>query len=140
WIPLGGYVKFMDDENAASASPASTADLTPEEREGAFHAKPLWQRAAIVAAGPIANFLLAVVIFALMFSFIGIRSTAPRVDEVVTNSPAAAAGFKAGDIIRKIDGAPVDSFTEVLRAVSAAPGRQLTVEIDRGGAPYTLEV
>ncbi len=140
WIPLGGYVKFMDDENAASASPASTADLTPEEREGAFHAKPLWQRAAIVAAGPIANFLLAVVIFALMFSFIGIRSTAPRVDEVVTNSPAAAAGFKAGDIIRKIDGAPVDSFTEVLRAVSAAPGRQLTVEIDRGGAPYTLQV
>ncbi|MGE8943531.1 RIP metalloprotease RseP [Leptospira interrogans] len=141
WIPLGGYVKFMDDENAASASPsAGAAEMSPEDREGAFHSKPLWQRAAVVAAGPIANFLLAVVIFALMFSFIGIRSTAPRVDEVVANSPAAVAGFKAGDVILEIDGNSVDSFTEVLRTVSGAPGRQLNVKVDRGGAPYTLQV
>ncbi len=140
WIPLGGYVKFMDDENAASTSPGNTANMSEEEKVGSFHAKPLWQRAAVVAAGPIANFLLAIVIFAMMFALIGVRSTAPRVDEVVANSPAAAAGFKSGDIIRSIEGRAVDSFTEVLRAVSAAPGRQLSVVVDRGGADYTLNV
>ena len=140
WIPLGGYVKFMDDENAASTSPGNTANMSEEEKAGSFHAKPLWQRAAVVAAGPIANFLLAIVIFAMMFALIGVRSTAPRVDEVVANSPAAAAGFKSGDIIRSIEGRAVDSFTEVLRAVSAAPGRQLSVVVDRGGADYTLNV
>ena len=66
WIPLGGYVKFMDDENAASMpSQAAIEGMTPEERAGAFHAKPVWQRAAIVAAGPLANFLFAIVIFAI---------------------------------------------------------------------------
>jgi regulator of sigma E protease len=141
WIPLGGYVKFLDDENAASATSVEKLNqLTPEERAGSFHAKPLYQRAAVVAAGPIANFLLAVVIFAIIFSFIGIRSTAPRVDEVVAGSPAAAAGFKPGDIILEIDGSRVDNFTDVLRSVSAAPGRELAVKVDRGGAVYTLRV
>ena len=65
WIPLGGYVKFIDDENAASQpSPEALASMTPEERAGAFQTKPLWQRAAVVAAGPMANFLLAIVIYA----------------------------------------------------------------------------
>ena len=139
WIPLGGYVKFMDDENAASAGPsARLEEMTPEERAGAFHAKPLWQRAAIVAAGPIANFLLAIVIFALMFSLIGVRSTAPRVDEVVPNSPAAVAGFMPGDVILEIDGEPVESFNDVLRTVSTSPGRELTFKVDRGGAILNL--
>jgi len=141
WIPLGGYVKFMDDENAASAGPSARLEqMTPEERAGAFHAKPLWQRAAVVAAGPIANFLLAIVIFALMFSLIGVRSTAPRVDEVVPNSPAAAAGFMPGDVILEIEGNRVDSFNDVLRTVSISPGRELAVKVDRGGAILTLHV
>ena len=141
WIPLGGYVKFMDDDNAASApSREKLEQMSPEERAGAFHAKPLWQRAAVVAAGPVANFLLAIVIFALMFSLVGVRSTAPRVDEVVADSPAATAGFKAGDVILDIDGSKVDSFNEVLRIVSAAPGRQLQITVDRGGVPVKLQV
>ena len=141
WIPLGGYVKFMDDENAASVGSAQKLrDMSAEERAGAFHAKPLWQRAAVVAAGPVANFLLAIVIFALMFSLIGVRSTAPRVDEVVPNSPAAAAGFMPGDVILEVAGTPVDSFTEVLRTVSASPGRELAIKVDRRGEVLTLNV
>lgn len=141
WIPLGGYVKFMDDENAASvASAEKLSRMSPEERAGAFHAKPLWQRAAVVAAGPIANFLLSVAIFALMFSLIGVRSTAPRVDEVVPSSPAAAAGFMPGDVIMEVGGNKVDNFTEVLRLVSTSPGRELAVKVDRGGQVLDLRV
>lgn len=141
WIPLGGYVKFMDDENAASAGPsASLEEMSPEERAGAFHAKPLWQRASVVAAGPVANFILAIVIFALMFSLIGVRSTAPRVDEVVPNSPAATAGFMPGDVILDIDGSRVETFNEVLRTVSTSPGRELAVTVNRGGERLTLQV
>lgn len=141
WIPLGGYVKFMDDENAASVpSPEAIARMTPEERAGSFHAKPLWQRAAVVAAGPIANFLLAIAIFALMFSLVGLRTTAPRVDEVIPDTPAARAGFQPGDMIREIDGRNVETFNDVLRIISASPDRPLAVIVDRGGAQLTLNV
>jgi regulator of sigma E protease len=75
-----------------------------------------------------------------MFSTIGVRSTAPRVDEVVPGAPAAAAGFKAGDVIREIDGVAIENFNDVLRIVSAAPGRELVVKVERGGAPVLLHV
>ncbi|MGD9866767.1 MAG: site-2 protease family protein, partial [Hyphomicrobiales bacterium] len=76
WIPLGGYVKFLDDEGAASTPDHKTIEsLTEEQKAGSFHLKPLPQRAAVVAAGPIANFLLAIVIFAITFTFIGQRVT-----------------------------------------------------------------
>ena len=79
WIPLGGYVKFMDDANAASLSSGEAAEqMTPEQLEGSFHHKPLWRRAAVVAAGPIANFLFAIVVFAFMFSLVGQRTTIAR--------------------------------------------------------------
>ncbi len=141
WIPLGGYVKFMDDENAASAGPSARLEqMSPEERAGAFHGKPLWQRAAVVAAGPIANFILAIVIFALMFSLIGVRTTAPRVDEVVPSSPAAVAGFMPGDVILAIEGDRVETFNDVLRTVSTSPGRELAIDVERGGETVTLRV
>ena len=83
WIPLGGYVKFAGDENAASAPDADAIkNMSKEERKGNFHAKTLAQRAAIVVAGPVANFLLAIAIFAFIFTFIGQRQTLPIVDEV----------------------------------------------------------
>ena len=141
WIPLGGYVKFIDDENAASAPSAETLErMSPEERAGSFHAKPLHKRAAVVAAGPIANFLLAIVIFAVMFAFVGVRTTAPVVDKVLADAPAARAGFKAGDLVLEIDGRQIDSFNDVLRVVSANAGRELAVKIDRGGASMILKV
>ena len=141
WLPLGGYVKFMDDENAASVpSREAIEKMTPEERAGSFHAKPVWQRAAVVAAGPIANFLLAIVIFALLFTFIGMRSTEARIDEVIPDTPAARAGFQAGDLIVAIDGTQIASFNDVLRIVTVSPDRELSVKVDRGGAPQTLKV
>ena len=141
WLPLGGYVKFMDDENVASMpSREALEKMTPEERAGSFHAKPVWQRAAVVAAGPIANFLLAIVIFALLFTFIGQRSTEARIDEVIPDTPAARAGFKPGDLILAIDGAPISSFNDVLRIVTVSPDRELTVKVDRGGAPAIVKV
>ncbi len=102
WIPLGGYVKFLDDENSASApSRAALERMSPAERAGAFQTKSLPARSAIVAAGPVANFLLAIAIFAFTFTVVGVHITAPRVDELVPGGAAAAAGFKPGDVIVK---------------------------------------
>ena len=110
-VPLGGYVKFMDDENAAS-KPSSEAldEMTPEEKAGSFHHKPLWQRAAVVAAGPIANFILAIFIFTLWFSVYGVRTLEPRVDTVLPQSAAEAAGFANGDLIVAINRDPIGLF------------------------------
>src|SRR5690606_27571656 len=91
-IPLGGYVKFFGDDSEASTPDASSLSAMSEaERSVSFHHKKVGPRAAIVAAGPIANFLLAIVIFAAMFSIFGKPSMTPRVDSVVADSAAAAA-------------------------------------------------
>lgn len=139
WIPLGGYVKFIDDENGASV-PARDAlnRMSPEERQGAFQGKSLGQRAAIVAAGPIANFLLAIVIFAGIFSVVGLQIIVPRVDEVVADGPAARAGFRAGDVIVAIDGRATESFQDVQQIVSVSADRPLTIEVERDAGRVTL--
>src|SRR5680860_1698576 len=99
WIPLGGYVKFIDDENVASASGRKVFEALPEaERKRSFQGKSLGQRAAIVAAGPIANFILAIVIFTAIFSAFGERITAAKVDAVSANSAAERAGFQPGPL------------------------------------------
>jgi regulator of sigma E protease len=134
WIPLGGYVKFMDDDNSASMpSREALARMTPAEREGAFQAKPLAARAAIVAAGPIANFLLAIAIFTLMFIFIGERVTVPRVGALDPNGPAAKAGFEVNDLILSIDGDKTRSYADMERLITLNAGRDLAFEVDRGG-------
>ena len=116
WIPLGGYVKFLDDENSASVpSKAALDKMTPAEREGAFQSQSLAGRSAIVVAGPVANFLLAIVIFAGIAMWYGKQETAPRVDEVVPNSAAAAAGFKPGDLVVSIDGSAIENFSDMQR-------------------------
>ncbi len=141
WIPLGGYVKFMDDENAASVPSREAFDrMSEEERKGSFQGKPLWQRAAVVAAGPIANFLLAIAIFATMYALVGVKLTAARIDEVIADSPAAKAGFLAGDIIKEIDGTKIEGFNDVLRIVGTSPERDLRMTVDRSGKAVTLTV
>jgi regulator of sigma E protease len=141
WIPLGGYVKFMDDENAASVpSPEAIANMSPEERAGAFHAKPLWQRAAVVAAGPAANFILAIVIFTFWFWSQGVYSTEARVDEVVPDSPAARAGLMTGDVVTAIDGQPITVFEQIQRTVSLNVGKTLKFEVERGGQTVEIPV
>lgn len=140
WIPLGGYVKFLDDENGASVpSREALQRMTPVEREGAFQTKPLASRAAIVAAGPIANFLLAILVFALTFTFVGVNVTAPRVDELVADGAAARAGFKAGDVIVSIDGQKIEAFADMQRIVSASADNELTFGVDRSGVLLSIK-
>jgi regulator of sigma E protease len=139
-IPLGGYVKFFGDETEASTPSAETlAHMTPEERALSFHHKKVGPRAAIVAAGPIANFLLAIVIFACMFTFFGKPNTSARVDKVEANSAAAAAGFQAGDVVTAIDGNKIDTFSDMQRIVSGRAGERLTFTVKRGEANLQLQ-
>ncbi|GBF26461.1 metalloprotease MmpA [bacterium MnTg02] len=139
WVPLGGYVKFIDDENAASVpGKRQLSDVPPELRDKLFHGKTLAQRAAVVAAGPIANFILAILIFAAMFTFVGQRTTAPIADQVSPNSAAELAGFKPGDRVLSIDGQDIETFAEMQRIVSVSADRQLKFVLDRGGNQIEL--
>ncbi len=141
WIPLGGYVKFFDDADVSS-SPGARTDADQEKTassEGGFHGKPLGQRAAIVAAGPIANFILAIVIFAGIYMFVGKPISPPRVDSIQPGSVAEQAGFKVGDVVVRIDGGEIEAFSDLQRVVSTSPGKSLVFDIDRGGAPVSLE-
>jgi regulator of sigma E protease len=139
WIPLGGYVKFFGDDNAASVpDEAAAANMTEAERRQSFHHQPVGRRAAVVAAGPIANFILAIAIFAVMFTLYGRQTTTAQVDGVQPDSAAAAAGFQPGDVVLAIDGRTIENFSDMQRIVSANAGRTLSFQIDRGGAPMTL--
>jgi len=138
-IPLGGYVKFLGDESEASTPSAETlANMTEEERAGSFHHKKVGPRSAIVAAGPIANFILAIVIFTCLFTFFGKPSTTARVDKVEVGSAAAAAGFQVGDIVIAIDGAKIDSFNDMQRIVGTNAGDKMTFTVKRGQDTVTL--
>jgi len=138
-IPLGGYVKFFGDENAASVpDQAAVARMDEAARRDSFFYKTVGQRSAIVAAGPIANFILAIVIFASVFAVYGKQITSPRVDTVQENSAAAQAGFQPGDLILTIDGRRIESFSDMQRIVAVNAGRPLRIEVDRGGALQTL--
>jgi regulator of sigma E protease len=139
-VPLGGYVKFLGDDTEASTPSAETlANMTDEERAGSFHHKKVGPRAAIVAAGPIANFLLAIVIFTCLFTFFGKPSTSARVDKIEANSAAAAAGFQIGDIVTAIDGTKIDSFTDMQRVVGTRAGERLTFTVKRGDTTVQLQ-
>ena len=139
-IPLGGYVKFFgDDTEASTPSSEALASMTAEEREGSFHHKKVGPRAAIVAAGPIANFILAIVIFTCLFTFFGKPSTTARVDKIEANSAAAAAGFQVGDIVTAIDGKQIGSFSDMQRVVSVRAGEQLNFVVKRGDATVQLK-
>lgn len=139
WVPLGGYVKFHGDDSVASSPDSETlAQLSEEEKRSSFHLKPVAQRSAIVAAGPIANFLLAIVIFAAIFASVGKFVTPPRVDAITPDSAAAAAGFEVGDVVVSIDGTPIESFSDMQRIVSVNPDVPLDFVVDRGGAPVKL--
>ena len=139
-IPLGGYVKFFGDETEASTpSSEALAAMTAEEREGSFHHKKVGPRAAIVAAGPIANFILAILIFGCLFTFFGKPSTSARVDQIQAGSAAAAAGFQPGDVVTAINGDAIDSFTDMQRIVSTSAGTRLAFTVKRGKTSVSLE-
>jgi regulator of sigma E protease len=133
-------VKFFgDDTEASTPSPDALANMTEEERASSFHHKKVGPRAAIVAAGPFANFILAIVIFTCLFTFFGKPSTSARVDKVEANSAAAAAGFQVGDIVISIDGSRIESFSDMQRVVGVRAGEKLTFTVKRGDTTLQLQ-
>lgn len=140
-IPLGGYVKFYGDEDAASRpDQGSLSQLSPEERRRTFAGASLGRRAATVAAGPIANFLLAILIFAALFSIYGRPVSDPVVSEVASPSAAERAGVKPGDLLVSIDGREVTTFEDVRRYVSARPDIPMSLTLKRDGALVTVPI
>ena len=138
-VPLGGYVRFFGDEDAASTPDhEKLAQMGAKERRESFFWQPVAWRAAIVAAGPIANFLLAIVIFAFVFMAFGKQVTLPRADQVSPASAAERAGFKPGDLVLSIDGEPVESFSDMQRIVGAQAGHTLIFRVQRGDQELTL--
>jgi len=136
WLPLGGYVRFVGDENVASAPSENVpADL----RARSFHHRPVWQRFLIVLAGPVANFLLAIVIFAAFFMAFGAPLT-NVVGQVEANSAAATAGLQPGDKIVSIGGRATDSFMDIRNYVVLRPGQHVGVRFERNGVPREAQV
>ncbi|MBB3890207.1 regulator of sigma E protease [Phenylobacterium haematophilum] len=148
WIPLGGYVRFTGDENASSVPDSEDLDTmrrTIERREGHeavaryFHFKPLWQRAIVVAAGPIANFVLAVALFASLLLTFGQYVLPAKIASVQPGSPAEQAGFRAGDLIVEADGRRIRGFDEVAEIVQVRANVPTAFVVQRSGADITLE-
>ncbi len=137
WIPLGGYVKFIDDENASSFG--GEKKLSPAERAGSFHGKSVGARAAVVAAGPIANFILAIVLYSGLNATVGLHILPPLVDAVVPNSPAERGGFKAGDMIVAINGTKIERFDDLQRIVGSSAGDELSFTVERDGKDLVLK-
>lgn len=130
WVPLGGYVRFEGDVNAASqADTAGKAPLSPTS----FHAKPVWQRALVVAAGPLANFILAILILAGSYMIVGVPMTTPRIDGVQAGSAADLAGLKPGDTFVSLNGVKVKYFSDVQEIVRPRAGETMAIEVARDG-------
>jgi regulator of sigma E protease len=133
-IPLGGYVKFAGDADAASTPDThAVRAMSDEQRRRTLQGAPLGRRAAIVAAGPVANFIFAILVFATIVMAFGKTVIAPRVDRVTAGSAAEQAGLMPGDLIVSIDGREVASFDEVRRIVSINAENRLTFVIERNG-------
>lgn len=139
-IPLGGYVRFFGDANAASMPSGESGGMTAAERAVAFPFQPLWQRAVIVSAGPLANFLFAILVFACLFMTLGQMVTPARVSAVLPESPAARAGIQVGDVVTAVNGARVSSFEDLQLAISQRPDEQVLVTIERGPDVKVLTV
>lgn len=143
WAPFGGYVRFKGDENAASVPDQSDLaamrewieyDEGKEAVSRYFHFKPLWQRAIVVAAGPFANFVLASALFALLLGVFGEMTLPPRIAMVEQGSVAEQAGFRAGDVVKEIDGEPIKGFEEIAQYVQLRAEQPIDFLIQRQGA------
>lgn len=148
WIPLGGYVRFAGDDNAASTVPDG-ADLEamkqkilahnhPSAVQQFFHFKPVWQRAIITAAGPVANFVLSAVLFALLLGVFGEPQTQAVIARVVPGGAGEQAGFVSGDRLREMDGRVIRDFRQVQQYVALRPSDPITFVVERGARDVTL--
>ena len=148
-IPLGGYVKFSGDAGAASNPDAEKleelraafeADPDGPSIDNIFHFRPVWQRALVVVAGPVANFILAIVLFAGIGMVVGVQSSTPQVGAVTPNSAAAEAGFEVGDNILSLDGKPMKSTAAAAQHIRLRSETEIVALIERGGTELTLTV
>jgi regulator of sigma E protease len=147
WIPLGGYVKFLGDADASSRPDRkalqaleSRAAQDDAVQSAALHFKPLYQRALVAAAGPFANFILAIVIFAGIILTYGKPAEPPIVESVMPGSAAEMAGIKPGDTIRSVGGETILVFSDLQRVVGGNAGHRLHVVVTRGGRDVGLDV
>jgi len=133
WIPLGGYVKFFGDRNVFSQSDheALIKKYNQNEREKLFTLKPLYQRSLIVVAGPLANFLLAIIIFTFIYMFSGKDFTPAVIHEVQKNSPAQSAGLQKNDIILEIDDIKVKSILDVSKLIMMSTDEYINFKVSR---------
>lgn len=138
WLPLGGYVKFVGDLNPASMPGKEEDDIAPEERARSFHHRPVWQRFLIVLAGPLANFILAILIFAAFFGVLGVPRTANLVTAVHAGSAAQAAGIREGDRILSVAGRPTPTFEEISQVIALRPGAKVELEVERDGKQLAI--
>ncbi len=139
-IPLGGYVKMFGDADPASTGAVGLDGMSPEERSVSFHHKSLKARAAIVAAGPIANFLFAIVLLAGLYAIVGRPYAPPVVDEVVAGSAAEQAGIRVGDVFVTANGEAVTRFSDLRRLVFNRPGEPVPMTIERDGGRVAITV
>lgn len=140
WLPLGGYVKFAGDMNPASQPSAEWLSLPAEERQRTFQSKPVWQRAIVVAAGPVVNFVVAILILAgFAFTYGDIRMP-PIVGGTVPGSAAAAAGLQIGDRITAIGGRSVETFDDLARYARIRAGEGTRIDAQRGGQTLSRNI
>ena len=139
WLPLGGYVKFVGDKHAAS-TPGDVSKLSEADKARSFHARPVWQRFLIVLAGPLSNFLVAILIFAAFFATIGAPRTPPVVGAVERSSAAFSAGIRPGDRIVGIGGRETRTFEELRNFVFLRPGETVAVQVRRADQLRTVQV
>ncbi len=139
-IPLGGYVKFFGDRNVFSQSEQQEVlkKYSKEDQKKLFILKPLYQRTIIVAGGPLANFLLAILIFSSIYMFVGKDLTPAKIEEVSQNSPAELAGFKKNDIITSINGNKVQSILEVSMLINSSSSDEINIKVLRNEKELNL--
>lgn len=131
-IPLGGYVKFFGDENEASTG-ADDREMIEEEKAVSFHHKPVWRRAAVVVAGPAANCVFAIALYAGIFMVVGMAITPPIISDVLAGSAAEEAGLQPGDRVVAIDGEEVSRFEQVQHRIPLANGASVRLIVERDG-------
>lgn len=132
-FPLGGYVKFAGDLNAASEPDPHWVELPPEERARTLHGKPLWQRAIVIAAGPVVNLLLAVLIVSGFAYAHGEDVTPAQAGQIVAGSPAAAAGLRPGDRIVALGGRTVETYGDMANFTLMRPGERIAIDFIHDG-------
>ena len=139
-IPLGGYVKMFGDSDPASTKPSGSERFSEDDVRVSFHHKSLAQKTAIVAAGPIANFLFAVLLLAFLFAIMGQKHAPPIIDKIASGSAAEEAGLSVGDRIIRVNNTEINKFNDLRRVVSPNPNKNLLFLIERDGKNLEIDV